>query len=89
MSGTSSDLDVALTSVEAGAATVRAAYGRVLSIHAKTGLDFATDTDLDAERAILDVITAARPGDAVVGEETGRGGATATTRRWLTRCAGP
>jgi myo-inositol-1(or 4)-monophosphatase len=78
----SSDAGVALSAVEAGADVVRAAYGRQLTRHAKSGTDFATDADLDAERAMLAVIAAARPGDSVVGEETGatrRPG----SRRWL------
>lgn len=79
----SRDVEIALAAVVAGAATVRAAYGRALSIHAKSGIDFATNADLEAERAILDVITAALPDDALEGEETGRSGGTATTRRWL------
>lgn len=83
MTAVSRDIDVALAAVGAGAATVRAAYGRALSIHAKSGIDFATDADIEAERAILDVIAAALPDDAVEGEETGRSGGIATTRRWL------
>ena len=51
---------------------VRAAYGRPVTRHVKAGIDVATDTDLDAERAILAVLAAARPADSVVGEETGR-----------------
>lgn len=50
----------------------------------KSATDFATQTDLDAEAAILDVLSRHRPGDARTGEESG---ATAThpttTRRWL------
>lgn len=83
MTALSRDVEIALAAVGAGAATVRAAYGRALSIHAKSGVDFATNADIEAERAILDVITAALPDDAVEGEETGRSGGTATTRRWL------
>ena len=61
---------------------VRAAYGRPVTRHAKAGLDFATDADLDAERGDPAVLAAARPGDSVVGEETGetRGPG---SRRWL------
>ncbi|MDQ0372672.1 inositol monophosphatase family protein [Cellulomonas humilata] len=76
------DAEVAWAAAEAGAKVVRAAYGRPVTRHAKSGLDFATDADLDAERAILAVIAAARPGDAVLGEETGETGGPGT-RRWL------
>ncbi|MBM7518147.1 inositol monophosphatase family protein [Nocardioides nitrophenolicus] len=77
------DLDVALAALAAGTTTVRAGYGQALRIQAKTGLDFATNVDLEAEHAMLDVITAARPDDAVEGEETGRRGAATASRRWL------
>lgn len=75
------DVDVALSAAAAGAAVVRAAYGGEVVRHAKAGLDFATDTDLAAERAILDVLATARPDDARVGEESGAAGA--GPRRWL------
>ena len=78
-----SDLDVALAAAAAGAAVVRAAYGGALVKQAKSGTDFATNADIDAEQAILDVITRARPEDAVVGEESGRGGGVGGSRRWL------
>lgn len=77
------DVDVAVAATEAGADVVRRAYGRALTKHAKSAADFATNADIDAERAILDVITAARPEDAVEGEESGRSGSYTTTRRWL------
>ena len=82
MSHLLSDLQVALSAAEAGAEVVRAAFGRTVTRHGKAGTDFATDADLDAERAILSVIAAERPGDTVVGEESGetrRPG----SRRWL------
>lgn len=82
MSDATSDLDVALAAARAGAAVVRAAYGAPVTRHAKCGTDFATDADLDAERAILGVIAAARPDDAQVGEESGRGGGPGV-RTWL------
>lgn len=77
-----SDIEVALAAAAAGAAVVRAAYGTDSTRHAKSGLDFATDTDLDAERAIFDVIARARPQDTRIGEESGEtlGG---RNRRWL------
>lgn len=78
-----SDLDVAIAAAAAGAAAVRAAYGRPLIKHAKSGADFATDADLDAEQAILDVLTLARPRDAIDGEESGRSGNAGSSRRWL------
>ncbi len=78
-----SDAEVAIAAAEAGAEILRRAYRTPLTISPKSGTDFATNADLDAEHAILEVITAARPDDVVEGEETGRGGGTTTTRRWL------
>lgn len=77
-----SDIDVALAAVKAGAEIVRAAYGLPVTRHAKSGLDFATDADLDAESAIFGVLESARPEDTRVGEETGTTG-DRTARRWL------
>lgn len=77
-----SDLEVALQAAEAGARVVRAAYGGQHLRHAKVGLDFATDTDVAAERAILDVVAGARPDDRRIGEETGASGG-GGGRRWL------
>lgn len=76
------DLEVALAAAEAGARVVRAHYGGSLVMHAKEGLDFATNADLDAERAILEFIGAARPHDSRVGEETGAISGEGS-RRWL------
>lgn len=77
------DVEVAIAATEAGAAVVRQAYGGALTKLAKSVTDFATNADLDAERAIVEVITGARPEDAVEGEESGRSGDPAATRRWL------
>ncbi len=82
MNESANDVDVALAAAAAGAAVVRAAYGGELRRHAKSASDFATDADLEAERAILDVIAAARPADRYLGEETGETGGSGR-RRWL------
>lgn len=65
------DAELALTAAQAGAAVVRARYGAELTRIAKTATDFATDADVDAERAILQVLRTARPADDLVGEESG------------------
>lgn len=82
MHASGSDVDVALSATSAGAAVVRAAYGTEQAHHAKSGHDFATGADLEAERAILDVIAAARPHDTRVGEESGMASGS-SSRRWL------
>ncbi|HYN96239.1 MAG TPA: inositol monophosphatase family protein [Pilimelia sp.] len=48
---------------------------------AKSATDFATDTDIDAEKAIRSVLRAARPADAYRGEELGAAGS--ADRTWL------
>ncbi|MBO2456266.1 inositol monophosphatase family protein [Actinomadura violacea] len=77
------DAQVAVRAARAGAAVVRDMYGTSLARFGKSGGDFATSADLAAEKAILDVIRAARPDDAVTGEESGRAGPDDADRRWL------
>ena len=78
---TSTDAEVALAAARAGAKVVRTAFGQPVTRHAKGPGDFATDADLASERAIKEVLVAARPADGFIGEETGPlGGAAA--RRW-------
>ncbi|MEJ7834261.1 MAG: inositol monophosphatase family protein [Nocardioides sp.] len=80
---TGSDVEVAIAAASAGAEVIRARYGQPVARYAKEGLDFATEADLEAERAILDVIRAARPGDAFMGEEAGLLGDPTADRTWL------
>jgi myo-inositol-1(or 4)-monophosphatase len=80
---TATDAETALAAARAGAAVVREMFGASLTRFEKGAGDFATAADLAAEQAILDVLRAARPEDAVTGEEVGRLGAADATRRWL------
>lgn len=82
MSSSPDDVEVAQAAAAAGAAVVRAAYGGPLTREAKSDRDFATNADLDAERAIFEVLERSRPGDRRIGEETGDTGR-AGSRRWL------
>jgi myo-inositol-1(or 4)-monophosphatase len=77
------DTEIAIAAALAGADVVRAMYGRRLARIDKGAGDFATAADFAAERAILGVIRAARPGDAVLGEEGGQQGASGAERQWL------
>ncbi|MFH9071061.1 inositol monophosphatase family protein [Streptomyces alboflavus] len=77
------DVEVATAGASAGADVVRTLYGRRLSRIDKGEGDFATAADVQAEQAILDLIRAARPEDAVLGEEGGQHGAADAARRWL------
>ncbi|NGN63218.1 inositol monophosphatase family protein [Streptomyces sp. A7024] len=79
----SEDSDVAIAAVRAGADVVRELYGGRLGRIDKGGGDFATEADVAAEKAILDVIRDRRPDDAVLGEEGGQQGAVGAGRQWL------
>lgn len=79
---TGTDIEVALAAAAAGAEVVRRLYGADLARVGKSPTDFATEADVAAERAIRDVILAARPDDAFEGEETGAAEGT-SGRRWL------
>ena len=61
------DGDLVVAAAPAGAAVVREHYGRSLTRFAKSSGDFATSADLAAEQAVLDMLRAARPADAVCG----------------------
>ncbi|MGI5484518.1 inositol monophosphatase family protein [Streptomyces lavendofoliae] len=77
------DTEVAIAAARAGAEVVRAMYGRRLARVDKGAGDFATAADVEAERTILGVIRAARPGDGVLGEEGGQRGEAGAARQWL------
>jgi myo-inositol-1(or 4)-monophosphatase len=77
------DAEVAVAAALAGAAVVRAMFGSSLARFDKSGGDFATAADLAAEKAVTEVIRAARPADAMTGEESGAVGAEGAERRWL------
>ncbi len=62
---------------------MRTQYGASSARFEKDGGDFATAADIEAEKVIVDILRAARPGDAVVGEESGRTGSGDAGRVWL------
>lgn len=78
-----SDAELAISAASAGASVVRSAYGGSFARYAKSDGDVATQADLDAEEAIVERIRAARPDDAVVGEESGRRGPEDAESTWL------
>jgi myo-inositol-1(or 4)-monophosphatase len=77
------DSDVAREAAEVGSAIVRDRFGGAHQRHDKGGLDFATDVDIDAERAIVDVLRRHRPDDHVIGEEGGHTPGSGNGRTWL------
>lgn len=78
-----SDARLAVAAALAGAAVLRDLYGTTLRRYEKSAGDFATTADVEAERAVVAVLRAARPDDAVTGEESGAIGPADTRRRWL------
>ena len=78
-----SDAELAVAAAQAGAAVVLGRYETALTRFGKPGGDFATDADLAAEYAVIEVIKAARPSDAMTGEERGSAGEDDADRRWL------
>ncbi|MDR6319022.1 myo-inositol-1(or 4)-monophosphatase [Actinoplanes couchii] len=78
-----SDRDLAIEAAEAGATVVRSHYGSALKRFQKFAGDFATTADVEAEKAIIDVLRAARPDDLILGEESGHTGSGVTDRLWL------
>ncbi|MEV4347904.1 inositol monophosphatase family protein [Actinoplanes sp. NPDC049596] len=77
------DGELAIAAAQAGAEIVRSRFGAAHSRLDKGGGDFATDTDVEAERVIVDLLRAHRPGDAVLGEESGRTGSAPDDRTWM------
>lgn len=79
-----SDAEVAIGAVQAGAEVVARAYGGSRQTRfAKSTTDFATQTDVDAETAILEVLARHRPDDARTSEESGKSGNPGAQRQWL------
>ncbi|GAA1953734.1 inositol monophosphatase family protein [Agromyces allii] len=76
-----SDAEVAVHAAQAGAAVARARFGTESHRIRDTGVDFTTDADVEAERAIRAVLAKHRPDDGVLGEEFG--GSNDRPRRWL------
>jgi myo-inositol-1(or 4)-monophosphatase len=77
------DRDLVIKAVEAGAEVVRSHYGSALTRFPKSAGDFATTADVEAEKAIVDVLRTARPDDLVLGEESGHTGNGESARLWL------
>ena len=77
------DVEIARAAAAAGAAVVRERFGRTTArIEKSARFEFATDADVDAERAIIEVLRRQRPNDGVLGEESGRSGGVGD-RLWL------
>jgi len=60
------DVELAIAAAETGAAIVREMYGSSLARLDKSPGDFATEADLESERAIMRVLRAARTTDGFI-----------------------
>lgn len=81
-------LEVALTAVEAAAGELLVRFGQPIEVSSKsTQTDPVSEADVAAEEAIRRVLSEARPGDAILGEEGGQthplNGAEPTGLRWI------
>ena len=77
------DLQLALEMADAADAISMAAFrSSGLRVDTKADMSPVTEADRGVEVALRDRIAAARPGDAVVGEEFGTTGEMAAQRRW-------
>ncbi|NNC91368.1 MAG: inositol monophosphatase [Acidimicrobiia bacterium] len=76
------DLAVALEAARTGAAIVGAAFGTIQTAEFKGVVDPVTAIDHESERAVLAVLEAHRPDDAVLAEEGG-GSRDLSGRHWI------
>lgn len=74
MSAQSPDAVLAVDAVLAGMDVVRETSGEAVGRSPKSGNDFVTAADVDAEHAIRTVLRHGRPDDVIEGEELGRSG---------------
>jgi len=77
------DSELAIAVVHKGAEVVRRHFGSALQRLDKQAGDFATNADIEAEKAMLSLLMAERPDDSVLGEESGQSGAASNGRTWL------
>jgi len=76
------DSALAIAVAQEGAAIVRDRFGTNLERLDKGSGDFATNADIEAEKAMLTLLRKECPGDATLGEESGSSG-TDSSRIWL------
>jgi histidinol-phosphatase len=80
----SADLALALRLADAADAVSLPRFGAAdLQVTAKPDLTPVSDADLAVETALRDMLTGARPDDAVLGEEFGAAGVAEVGRRWV------
>ena len=77
------DSALAIAVAQEGAAIVRDRFGTNLERLDKGSGDFATNADIEAEKAMLTLLRKECPGDAILGEESGSSGTGDSSRIWL------
>jgi myo-inositol-1(or 4)-monophosphatase len=77
------DCEVAIAAAAEGAAVVCRHFGSTLQRLEKGVDDFATHADIEAEQAMLAIVSLERPEDSILAEESGRSGAQGGSRTWL------
>jgi myo-inositol-1(or 4)-monophosphatase len=77
------DVEVAIAAVLAGANLVLRQFRVARKQVEKEAGDFATTADVEAEQAMLAILRRERPGDGVIGEESGSSGGSDSGRTWL------
>ncbi len=77
-----SDLAIARAAAERAGTFIRDRWGQGHQVEHKGTVDLVTEADLGAERIVLEMLRAERPGDAVLAEESGAGAGVAAGRRW-------
>lgn len=80
--GLESELETAVRAAERAASVIRAAWGGPVHVRFKGEVDLVSETDLAAEREVLQVLRHAYPEDVVVSEEAGRVGPERSARWW-------
>ncbi|MGF0318604.1 inositol monophosphatase family protein [Nocardia fluminea] len=78
-----SDSEIAIHATEVASEVIRSAFRAPLTRYAKQGDDFATQADIAAEQAILDVLATECPDDRFVAEESGVTGSSLSDRTWF------
>src|SRR5215831_19594166 len=77
------DFALAIAVANEGADIVRDRFGTHLTRLDKGSGDFATNADIEAEKAMLALLRRERPDDRILGEESGSSGTANSPRTWL------
>src|SRR5215831_19421889 len=77
------DFTLAIAIANEGAVIVPDRFGTHLTRLDKGAGDFATNADIEAEKAMLALLRRERPDDGILGEESGSSGSTKSSRTWL------